>query len=230
MAEIRLLYLEDEQSLGSITYDMLVKNGFMVHWVQDGRKALELFHTQPFDACVADIMMPGMDGYSFVREIRKADEQIPVIFLSARTLTDDVIKGFEAGGNDYLKKPFSIEELIVRIHALLRRKPAGADTGTYTVGRYTFSRTAMELQIGDRVITLTARTNELIHRLVQQQNKVLDRRQTLLELWGDDTLFNSRSMDVFITRIRKYFAEDPNISIVNVRGIGYKLLVRSATD
>lgn len=228
MNNAKILYLEDEQSLGKITHDMLVKSGFSVEWIQDGKKGLAAFEQNSYSICVIDIMMPGIDGYSFVKEVRKTDVNIPVIFLTARSLTEDVIKGFEIGGNDYLKKPFSIEELIVRINSLLNRIPKSAEPvqSVFTIGKYTFDHAVMELSSDTKKIVLTNLENELLHRLILNKNSVLERQKVLIELWGDDTFFNARSMDVFITKLRKYFAEDDSISIVNIRGIGYKMIVK----
>ena len=221
-----ILYLEDEESLGSITYDMLLKNGFEVLWIKNGAEGLAIFGSQKFELCIVDIMMPGLDGYSFVKNVRLQDELIPVIFLSARVLPEDVVKGFELGGNDYLKKPFSIEELIARMNALLKKKQKEQlGEQIFFIGKYTFNYKQMELSIGDQKIQLSDRTNELLYRLTKNKNNVLNRQQTLIDLWGDDHFFNARSMDVFITKIRKYLSQDAGISIVNIRGIGYKLLV-----
>src|SRR6218665_72868 len=228
MTNAKILYLEDEDSLGKITRDILVKNGFTVDLITDGRKALESFTKNSYSICVVDIMVPGIDGYTFVKEIRKKDATIPVIFLTARSLTDDVIKGFEIGGNDYLKKPFSIEELIVRINSLLNRvpKPASDVQQEFTIGKFTFNYSTMELVSDSKTVLLTNLENELVHRLILNKNSVLERQTVLIELWGDDTFFNARSMDVFITKLRKYFAEDSSISIVNIRGKGYKMIVK----
>ncbi|GEC80164.1 response regulator transcription factor [Flavobacterium aquatile] len=228
MINTKILYLEDEQSLGKITRDVLVKNGFTVEWVEDGRKALENFKNNSYSICVVDIMVPGIDGYTFVKELRKIDANIPVIFLTARSLTDDVIKGFEIGGNDYLKKPFSIEELIVRINSLLNRipKPASQTQEEFTLGKFKFNYATMELVSDSKTILLTNLENELVYRLILNKNSVVERQKVLIELWGDDTFFNARSMDVFITKLRKYFAEDDTISIVNIRGKGYKMIVK----
>ncbi|HLP64700.1 response regulator transcription factor [Flavobacterium sp.] len=228
MNNAKILYIEDEQSLGKITRDMLVKNGFTVDWLEDGRRALEAFKTNSYSICVVDIMVPGIDGYTFVKEIRKLNAAIPVIFLTARSLTDDVVKGFEIGGNDYLKKPFRIEELIVRINSLLNRMPKPAETTQqeFILGKFTFNYATMELISAAKTVLLTNLENELVYRLIQQKNSVVERQKVLIELWGDDTFYNARSMDVFITKLRKYFAEDPSISIVNIRGKGYKMIVK----
>ena len=230
MSKVRVLYVEDELSLGKITGDMLAKSGFAVQWAQDGLKGLELFVPGQFDICVIDIMLPGMDGYTLVKEIRQKDADIPIIFLTARSLTEDVVKGFDVGGNDYLKKPFSIEELVVRMNSLLKRASKTAtqttDATIYTIGQYSFDRAAMELSYSGKKIVLTHLENELLYRLITHKNEVLPRQKVLLELWKDDSFFNARSMDVFITKLRKHFTNDPTISIVNIRGIGYKMIVR----
>lgn len=228
MTNAKILYLEDEVSLGKITRDMLVKSGFTVEWIEDGKKGLDAFNSNSYSICVVDIMMPGIDGYSFVKEIRKTNQNIPVIFLTARSLTEDVVKGFETGGNDYLKKPFSIEELIVRINSLLNRAPKAVEAlpTQFTIGKFTFDHAIMELSSSEGKIVLTNLENELLHRLILHKNSVLERQKVLIELWGDDTFFNARSMDVFITKLRKYFASDDSISIVNIRGIGYKMIVK----
>lgn len=230
MDNINVLYLEDEISLGKITSDMLTKNGFAVQWLQDGRKGLEVFNAGNFDICVIDIMMPGIDGYSFARSVREKTDEVPIIFLTARSLTEDVVKGFETGGNDYLKKPFSIEELIVRMNALLKRVSSVKDRNEqptqFSISASTFDYNTMELVSGGKRTLLTNMENELVYRLIINRNSVLERQKVLLDLWGDDTFFNARSMDVFITKIRKYFAGDDAISIVNIRGKGYKMIVR----
>jgi DNA-binding response OmpR family regulator len=231
MDNIRVLYVEDELSLGKITGDMLSKNGYIVQWAQDGLKALETFKPGQFDICVIDIMLPGMDGYTLVKEIRKQDAHVPIIFLTARSLTEDVVKGFDIGGNDYLKKPFSIEELVVRMNSLLKRASKTTESmpdavTVYTIGKYSFDRAAMELTHAGKTIILTNLENELLYRLITHKNEVLPRQNVLLELWKDDSFFSARSMDVFITKLRKHFADDASISIVNIRGIGYKMIVK----
>ncbi|MEM7040539.1 MAG: response regulator transcription factor [Bacteroidota bacterium] len=161
------------------------------------------------------------------RELRTGDRHTPIIFLTARAATDDVVKGFETGGNDYLKKPFSMEELIVRIQALLRTSSVQAESadGICEIGEYSFDPTRQLLKIGDDERQLTHRESEILHRLFQNKNRLMERKPVLLELWGDDSFFNGRSMDVFITKLRKYLKKDPNVQIVNVRGKGYKLVI-----
>jgi DNA-binding response OmpR family regulator len=222
-----ILYVEDEAALARITSDTLRRNDFNVTLADNGLTALELFKTHSYDLLVVDVMMPKMDGYTLVKEIRKINREIPVIFLTARVLTEDVVKGFETGGNDYLRKPFSIEELIVRINELLKRSaaPAKEPVHVYELGSYVFNSLKMELVHPEETIQLTHRENEILKRLVQKKNEVTDGRQLLLELWGDDGFYNARSLNVFITKMRKYFHRDDSIAIVNVRAVGYKLIV-----
>lgn len=226
---IKVLYIEDEAGLGKVTSEVLANSGYSVVWMQDGAKALDVFRNGSFDICIVDIMLPGMDGYTLVENIRQANGNIPIIFLSARSLTEDVIKGFKTGGNDYLKKPFSIEELMVRMDSLLKRSsvPGNAvnEQGSqFKLGNYMFDRVAMTLTNGDEVARLTHLESELLYHLIARKNETLNRSQVLLDLWGSDSFFNARSMDVFITKLRKYLGADERISIVNIRGKGYKLI------
>ena len=223
------MYVEDEVNLAKITADMLVRHGFRVKCADNGHAGLEAFGAAHYDICIVDIMLPGLDGYSLVRKIRERDPDVPVIFLTARSLAEDVVKGFESGGNDYLRKPFNIEELVARMNALLNRflkvQPAKQET-VFGIGSYTFDYSLMRLCGNGADITLTHLENELLHRLILNKNNVLPRKNVLLELWGNDTFFNARSMDVYISKLRKHLAADALLSIVNIRGIGYKLIVR----
>jgi two-component system response regulator VicR len=225
MENITLLYVEDELSLGKITSDTLKKNGFNVIWAKDGLEALEFLSNNKIDICVIDVMMPKLDGFKLVMEIRKNNKLLPVLFLTARVLTEDVLKGFEIGGNDYLKKPFSIEELIFRIKELVKRNNISNISNIYQIGRYVFNYTKMEIYLDDQKIGLTHRENEIIKRLYVNVNDVVNRSEILKELWGDDSYYNGRSLDVFMTKIRKYFSADPSILIKNIRGVGYKLII-----
>jgi len=225
MESITILYVEDELSLGKITSDTLKKNGFNVIWVKDGKEALDTFSKTKIDISVIDIMMPKLDGFNLVIEIRKKNNMLPILFLTARVLTEDVIKGFEIGGNDYMKKPFSIEELIIRIKELVKRNKISNPLNIYSIGKYTFNYTKMEIMLDDQRIRLTHRENEIIKRLYLKANEIVNRTEILIDLWGDDTYYNGRSLDVFITKIRKYFSEDSSIAIKNIRGVGYKLIL-----
>ncbi len=172
-------------------------------------------------------MMPKLDGFSLAEQIRRDNAMVPILFLTARSQPADVVRGFELGGNDYLKKPFSMDELIVRIRALLARLPvaAPAPAGPLAIGRYQFDHPKQKLRLGGQEESLTNREAELLKRLYDQRNRVLERATVLRELWGDDSFFNGRSLDVFITRLRRCLKDDPQVQIVNIRGIGYKLIV-----
>jgi DNA-binding response OmpR family regulator len=224
---VTVLLVEDEIWLGQIVKDSLEVRGFRVLHATDGEQGYAYFLKHQLDVVVLDVMMPKLDGFSLAEQIRRQHTDVPLIFLTARSQTVDVVKGFELGGNDYLKKPFSMDELIVRIKALLNRKPALPEPGTesFTLGHYYFDYSKHKLLINGQEQTLSYRETELLKRLCQQRNQVLERRQVLLDLWGDDNFFNGRSLDVFITRLRRHLKADPQVQIVNIRGIGYKLIL-----
>ncbi|MBF9140661.1 response regulator transcription factor [Hymenobacter properus] len=222
-----ILLIEDEPSLGLIVKDSLESRGFTVQLAADGEAGLQLFRLQCPDMVVADVMMPKLDGFSLAEQIRRENATVPILFLTARSQTADVVRGFELGGNDYLKKPFSMDELIVRIKAQLARQPVAAPApgGPLAIGRYQFDYPKQKLRLDAHEETLTNREAELLKRLHDQRNQVLERPAVLKELWGDDSFFNGRSLDVFITRLRRCLKDDPQVQIVNIRGIGYKLIV-----
>jgi DNA-binding response OmpR family regulator len=222
-----VLLIEDEPSLGLIVKDSLESRGFTVQFAADGEEGLSLFRQQCPDIVVADVMMPKLDGFSLAEQIRKENAAVPILFLTARSQTADVVRGFELGGNDYLKKPFSMDELIVRIKAQLARQPTAVplQSGPLAIGRYLFDHPKQKLRLGTHEETLTNREAELLKRLYDQRNQVLERGAVLRELWGDDSFFNGRSLDVFITRLRRCLKDDPQVQIVNIRGIGYKLIL-----
>jgi DNA-binding response OmpR family regulator len=222
----KVLFIEDEPALGMIVKDSLAYRGFDVLYAANGIEGLEQFRQHQPDIVVADIMMPDMDGFTMAEHIRRDDPHTPIIFLTARSQTADVVRGFELGGNDYLKKPFSLDELIARINALLRVGASRTSAhGTLKIGRYIFDPAKQKLSVDDREVTLSHREAELLRRLYQQRNEVLGRSEVLTELWGDDSFFNGRSLDVFITKLRRYLREDPKIQIINIRGRGYKLVL-----
>ncbi|MCF0071187.1 response regulator transcription factor [Dyadobacter sp. CY261] len=221
-----VLLIEDETALGMIVKDSLIFRGFEVLYADNGVEGLQQFRRHQPDIVVADIMMPDMDGFTMAEHIRREDPNVPIMFLTARSQTADVVRGFELGGNDYLKKPFSLDELIVRINALLRAGASLANTnGTLKIGRYLFDPAKQKLTVEDREVTLSHREAELLRRLYQQRNQVLGRSEILTELWGDDSFFNGRSLDVFITKLRRYLREDSKVQIINIRGRGYKLVL-----
>lgn len=224
--KISVLYLEDDQDLGEVASLALRAEGLQVIWEKDGKDGLVKFKAHRFDACIIDIMLPGMDGYSLVKAIRALNATIPIIFLSARVLTEDVIKGFKTGGDDYMRKPFSVEELVARIQRLVQKAAVtAAGRRAVHIGQYSYNPESNELITGDKSVYLSPRAGELLYRLATNEGRTLKRAETLIELWGDDTFFNGRSLDVFISKIRRYLADDPRIRVINIRGYGYRLAI-----
>jgi len=221
---IKLLLAEDEAALGLIIKESLETRDFDVVLCEDGVKALEKYQTESPDVLVLDVMMPKKDGFTLAKEIRAIDDTIPIIFLTAKSQTADVVEGFSIGGNDYLKKPFSMEELIVRIHNLFNRAKMQKTSEVIEIGDFIFDFPKQQLKYKDNPETqLTHREAHLLFHLIKNKNKVLDRSLILNKLWGTDDFFSARSMDVFITKLRKKLKLDPSIQIINVRGYGYKL-------
>lgn len=224
--KIKVLFAEDEPALAQIVKESLETRDFLVSLAENGKEALRLFGEKNPDILVLDVMMPVKDGFSVAKEIRQLNENIPIIFLTARSQTTDVVEGFKVGGNDYLKKPFSMEELIVRMHNLLSRKELQEASEILKIGNYVFDFPKQYLSYGnEEKELLTHREAQLLFHLCKNKNEVLDRSLILIKLWGDDDFFNARSMDVFISKLRKKLSKDKNVQIVNVRGYGYKLIV-----
>ena len=222
---IPILLAEDEPSLGQIIKESLETRNFKVFLATNGEEALELYQKETVELMVLDVMMPKKDGFTLAKEIRAMNADIPIVFLTAKSQTNDVVEGFNVGGNDYLKKPFSMEELIVRIHNLLNRSTVSKKNQSTQVGAYNFDFQKQTLQFENtEIINLTHREAQLLFHLLKNKNQVLDRSFVLKELWGNDDFFNARSMDVFITKLRKKLKLDSAIQIVNVRGYGYKLI------
>lgn len=224
---IKVLLVEDEEALGMVVSDSLRSRGFDVTYCTDGEKGLEEAIQGSYDILALDVMLPKMDGFTIAKEFRKNDQHTPIIFLTAKSQTEDVVEGFELGGNDYLKKPFSLEELIVRIKALVKRFAQEEEQTLEScyIGHYKFNIIKQTLVLDENSRNLTHREAELLYMLFEKRNQVLERKKVLMQLWGDDSFFNARSMDVFITRLRKYLKDDPNVQIVNIRGFGYKLIL-----
>lgn len=228
MVKLKILLAEDEPFLGKIIKESFETRDFEVSWVQNGIKAYSVFRSFQPDICILDVMMPEKDGFSVTEDIRKIDTAVPILFLTARSLTEDVIKGFELGCNDYLKKPFSMEELIVRVKSLLGRSEkhkTSQPTENFSIGNYEFNNTIQELTLGNESVKLSFREASLLKMLIENKNQVLARKLALDYLWGEDNFFAARSMDVFITKLRKHLKHDTNIEIVNIRGVGYKLII-----
>lgn len=226
---IHVLLAEDEVALGKIIKDSLESRGeFRLTLARNGNEALRLYNETKPDLLVLDVMMPQLDGFALARMLRQTDARTPILFLTARSSVEDVVAGFSLGGNDYLKKPFDMEELIVRIKALLGRpiQPAPEESRTlFDIGNYTFDYLHQTLLLDGEKVMLSHRESEILYLLCLHQNEVLHRQPVLIKLWGDDNFFNARSMDVFITKLRKKLKGDGRVQIVNVRGIGYKLMV-----
>lgn len=227
MTRIRILYVEDEPFLGRIVKESLESRAFDVHMVTDGQDALRAYASIKPDISILDIMLPGKDGYSIAREIRQIHATSPIIFVTAKNETDDVLKGFDAGGNDYIRKPFSMEELIVRINNLLQLTILKGTkvSEKIAIGKYDFIPLRYELRLGDTVKKLSHRESTLLHLLLDSRNTTLRRKDILMKLWGDDSFFNSRNLDVYITKLRDYFKEDEAIEIITIKGIGYQFTV-----
>ncbi len=225
MNKIKVLLVEDEPALSMIVKDALEKREFSVECAENGNIGLEMFHKIKPDIVVADIMMPKMDGFSMAQLIRQSDKQTPILFLSAKSRTDDVVQGFEIGGNDYLKKPFGMDELIVRIKALLNRvQNEIPQNKIYQIGEYTFDPIQQKLVHSQKTEILSHREAAILERLCSNQNNIVENKAVLMELWGDDSFFNTRSLHVFIVKLRKKLSFDSRIQIINIRGIGYKMI------
>jgi len=226
MENKKLLLVEDEPFLAKVIEDSLKQKGYQVTYANDGKKGYNLFLNGDFDILVLDVMLPFMDGFTLAKQIRKINQNIPILFLTAKTETIDLVAGYESGGNDYLKKPFSLEELFLRIDQLLKRtiQQNELKLTAIPIGNYLFSHHKQELSFKDEIIKLSSREAELLLLLYKNKNQLTDRKLALLSLWGDDSFFNTRTMDVFITRLRKHLKKDNQIEILNVRGMGYKLI------
>ena len=225
MSKISILLAEDEPALGQIIKESLETRDFDVLLCENGEKAYQAYKTNKPELLVLDVMMPKKDGFTLAKEIRMENDEIPIIFLTAKSQTQDVVEGFTIGGNDYLKKPFSMEELIVRIHNLLSRTQLQKGSEILKFGEFTFDfpKQTLQFQNQDKV-QLTHREAHLLFHLIKNKNEVLDRSLILNKLWGTDDFFTARSMDVYITKLRKKIKPDTSLQIVNVRGFGYKLI------
>ncbi len=229
-SKAHLLYVEDDESLSFVTRDNLELNGYQVTYCEDGKKALDIIQsTQRFDLCILDVMLPEVDGFTLAQEIRKRDEQVPIIFLSAKSMKQDKIQGLTLGADDYITKPFSIEELLLKIDIFLRRTRfmSAARTNTpVVIGDYTFDYKNLSLAHGgDQAETLTQKEADLLRLLNENRNQVVKRSYILETIWGKDDYFLGRSLDVFISRMRKYLNQDERIKVENIHGVGFKFRV-----
>jgi DNA-binding response OmpR family regulator len=223
----RLLLAEDDENLGSLLQEYLQAKGYETDWVKNGEKAFRYFEQFHYDLCIFDVMMPVKDGFTLASEIRILNNTIPIIFLTAKSMKEDVLEGFSLGADDYITKPFSMEELLFRIEAILRRTSGaiGKDKHIWEIGKLTFDSKKQLLIDSGKEQKLTTKESDLLQLLCNNINQVLERNFALKAIWIDDNYFNARSMDVYITKLRKYIKADPNIQIINVHGKGYKLVV-----
>lgn len=225
-----ILLAEDDENLGSLLTTFLNSKGFQTKWVKNGEEAIAYYRSfhNALDFIILDVMMPEKDGFSVAKEIRLTDKKIPILFLTAKSMKDDKLKGFEVGADDYLTKPFSMEELIARIHAILRRigDNSSSKEERISIGALQFDTNKSILYTSSGEKKLTTKENALLALLARNINEVLDRQATLRAIWGDDNYFNGRSMDVYIAKLRKLLSEDPAIEIMNIHGIGFKLIVK----
>ncbi len=227
MKKISILLAEDDTNLGQLLRNYLIAREYETTLVTDGAQAMQVFRKDRYQLCLLDVMMPELDGFTLAKEIRALDPHIPIIFLTAKNLKEDVIEGFKSGADDYLTKPFSMEELLYRIEAIMRRasgKQAGPPATSYSIGKFTFDVTKQLLTYNDQTRKLTTKESELLELLCRHRNEVLERNFALKSIWIDDNYFNARSMDVYITKLRKYLSRDETVEILNIHGKGYKLL------
>ena len=226
--KISVLLCEDDPNLGTLLSEYLNAKGFECDLAVDGQEGLKMFKRGSYDFLVLDVMMPVKDGFTLATEIREEDKHVPILFLTAKSMKDDTLHGFKAGADDYMTKPFSMEELLVRMNAILRRSSAlpeaSDEVQEYTIGKYHFDYNKQKLQVGTEEIKLTTKENELLYLLCKNKNGVMERAFALKAIWGDDNYFNGRSMDVYIAKLRKHLKQDPTVEIINIHGRGFKLL------
>jgi DNA-binding response OmpR family regulator len=223
-----ILLVEDDPGLGFVIQDTLRDRGYVVHLCRDGKEGLMQFNNHPYDLCVLDVMMPKKDGFELALDIRKVNQEVPIVFLTAKGMLADKVKGFKSGADDYITKPFSNEEFLLRIEAILRRSKGNVnlDEGSiFEIGKYHFDADNFELRGPLTRKTLTRKEAGILKLLCERKNQVIERELLTNLIWGDDSYFVGRSLDVFITKLRKYLADDPNVSVSNVHGVGFKLEV-----
>lgn len=228
--KLNILLAEDDENLGLLLHTFLKSKGFQVELARNGKIAFERFNQARFDFCIFDVMMPEMDGFTLAKEIREIDKKVPVLFLTAKSMKEDKLEGFALGADDYMTKPFTMEELLARIEAIMRRiEPTNNTTenDVFMVGNIKFDAQSRMLHTKENPTKLTTKENQLLKLLCKNQNEILDRQATLRAIWGDDNYFNGRSMDVYIAKLRKLLKEDERIEIMNVHGKGFQLLVKA---
>ncbi len=224
--EYKLLLAEDDENLGMLLREYLEAKGYETDLFPDGEEAYKAFTSTNYDLCVLDVMMPKKDGFTLAKDIRLINTEIPIIFLTAKSMKEDIFQGFKIGADDYITKPFSMEELIFRLEAIIRRtKGTSAVQDVYQLGKFKFDTQKQQLIDGDNIVKLTTKESELLKLLCNNANKVLERNFALKTIWVDDNYFNARSMDVYITKLRKHLKDEPSVEIINVHGKGYKLVM-----
>jgi|TARA_R110000782_G_scaffold267159_1_gene362273 two-component system, OmpR family, response regulator len=226
--KIKLLLAEDDVNLGNLLSDFLKAKGYEVTLTNNGEEAFSNFIKGNYQLCLLDVMMPIKDGFTTAKEIRKINQKVPIIFLTAKSMKEDTLKGFEVGADDYISKPFSMEELLARINAVLRRSQEDNEAQNetfFTIGNYTFDYQKRHLKYKGEATKLTSKESDLLRLLCLNENKVLDRTHALKAIWEDDNYFNARSMDVYIAKLRKHLNKDENIEIINVHGKGFRFVV-----
>lgn len=226
--KLSILLAEDDENLGLLLHTYLTSKGYAVKLARNGKLAIEHFNTNQVDFCILDVMMPEMDGIATAKEIRELNKNVPILFLTAKSQPEDKLSGFAVGADDYLTKPFSMEELLARIEAISRRaiKTSDVISDQLMVGNFLFEPQTRMLHLPSGAVKLTTKENQLLSLLAKNKNEIIDRQATLRAIWGDDNYFNGRSMDVYIAKLRKLLKEDPSIEIMNVHGKGFQLIVK----
>ncbi len=228
MSKTKLLVVEDDPNLGQILSEYLNLKGYETTLKQDGEEGLKAFYDEVFDLCILDLMMPKKDGFTLATEIRQVNADIPIIFLTAKSMKEDIIKGFQLGADDYVTKPFSMEELLMRIQAVLKRSSKEDNrqnvSGTIQIGKFTYNYDQNLLKSSEKTIKLTTKENELLRLFIEHLNHTVNRSVALKKIWKDDSYFNARSMDVYIAKLRKYLKEDESLNLLTVHGEGFKLV------
>ena len=228
--KLNILLCEDDENLGMLLREYLQAKGYNAELCPDGEAGYKAFIKNKYDICVFDVMMPKKDGFTLAKEVRAVNSDVPIMFLTAKNLKDDIFEGFKIGADDYITKPFSMEELTLRMEAILRRVHGkkNREVTVYQIGQFNFDAKKQILSIGDKSTKLTTKESELLNLLCAHQNEILPRDFALKSIWVDDNYFNARSMDVYITKLRKHLKDDPSVEIINIHGKGYKLIVPEA--
>ena len=226
-----IFLLEDDLSFGAVLKSYLELNDYSVTWVDDGKHAFDKFRNGKYHICILDVMLPNIDGFKVGSQIRSIDKNIPMVFLTAKSLKEDVLKGYNVGADDYITKPFDTEVLLCKINAIIKRQTTNTETGEviFSIGSYVFDSKLRQIQRENSIQKLSPKEADLLKLLCQNQNELLPRETALRKIWGDDGYFTARSMDVFVTKLRKYIADDPNIEIRNIHGSGFWLDVKAST-